>query len=233
VALEGAVLPLGERVGLLEPAAAGARRLHRSDERTYLFVALLVSQDAAPRLGAAVALPTALDLVLVDADDPQAAVAFEALVRPLPVLVAVLEELGLLCSRLWHLDRILVGLLALFVVANMRLCLAVKLVLLRVVAAVGQHLVLSIGQLVLLALDLMAARVVRLVILARLVGHVLHLDLGVADLALVDRLVLVVGLGGALCDDGLILAANYIFIQLWRRHRPVPARVEHNVAFEL
>ena len=43
MALDGAMLPLGERVGLLEPAAAGARRLHRLDELTYLFVALLVS----------------------------------------------------------------------------------------------------------------------------------------------------------------------------------------------
>ena len=172
------------------------------------------------------AVPAALDRELVDADDSQAAVAFEALVRPLPVLVAVLEELGQLILRLWHLDRLLVGLLAVFVVA-------VLLVLLRVVAAVGQHLVLIIGQLYLLALDLLAARVVQLVVLAKLFGHVLHLDLGVADLALVDRLVLVVGLAGALCDDGVELAAHSLAVLLWRRHRLVPARIERDVAFEL
>ena len=138
MALDGAVLPLGERVGLLEPAAAGARLLYLSVERSYLFIALLVSQDATLRLGAAVAFPAALDLDLVCADDPRATAACEALVRPLPTLVAELKELG-------QLRLLLVGLLAAFVITAALLCLAVLLVLLRVVAAVGQELVLLVG----------------------------------------------------------------------------------------
>ena len=137
MALDGAVLPLGERVGLLEPAAAGARLLYLSVERSYLFIALLVSQDATLRLGAAVAFPAALDLDLVCADDPRATAACEALVRPLPTLVAELKELGLLRSRLWQLDRLLFRIVALFDVTAVRLCLAVLLVLLLVVATVG------------------------------------------------------------------------------------------------
>ena len=138
MALGVAVQPLGERVGLLELAAARARLLHRSVARTYPLIALLVAVDATLRLDAAVALPAALDLDLVCADDPRATAACEALVRPLPTLVAELKELG-------QLRLLLVGLLAAFVITAALLCLAVLLVLLRVVAAVGQELVLLVG----------------------------------------------------------------------------------------
>ena len=84
------------------------------------------------------ALPAALDLDLVRADDPRATAACEALVAPLPALVAELKELGQLILRLRQLGWLLVITAAL-------LCLAVLLMLLRVVAAVGQELVLLVG----------------------------------------------------------------------------------------
>ena len=103
----GAMLTLGERVGVLEHAAAWARLLHRSVEHTYLAVPVLVVVGFALRVDALVALPTALVLHLVDADDLWAALANEALVRPLAIIVTVLEELWELLFRLCLLDRLI------------------------------------------------------------------------------------------------------------------------------
>ena len=106
VAFGSAILTLGDVVRVLELAAAWARLLHRSVERTYLAVPVLVVVGLALRVDALVALPTALVLHLVDADDLRAALADEALVGPLAALVAVLEELGELLFRLCLLDRL-------------------------------------------------------------------------------------------------------------------------------
>ena len=94
VALGGAMLTLRDAVGVLELAAAWARLLHRSVERTYLAVPVLVVVGLALRVDALVALPAALVLHLVDADDLWTALTDEALVGPLAALVAVLKELG-------------------------------------------------------------------------------------------------------------------------------------------
>ena len=61
----------------------------------------------------------------------------------------------------------------------------------------------------------------------------LHLELGVVDLALVDRLVLVVSLGGVLCDDEVVRAAALFDNIAPRRYLPVLERVEHDVALEV
>ena len=149
VALGGAVLPLGDVVRILVLAAAWASFLHRSVELTYLAVPVLVVVGLALRVDALVALPAALVLHLVDADDLWAALANEALVGPLAALVAVLEELGELLFRLCLLDRLVAD------------------VVLRLVQVVGHDLerdaVLLVLQLVLRALVLYAAHPVWLV----------------------------------------------------------------------
>ena len=106
VALGGAVLPLGDVVRILVLAAAWARLLHRSVEHTYLAVPVLVVYGFALGIDALVALKEALVLHLVNADDLRAALADEALVGPLAVLVAVLEELGDRIIWLHLLDRL-------------------------------------------------------------------------------------------------------------------------------
>ena len=88
------MLTLRDVVDVLELAAAWARFLHRSVESTYLAIPVLVVVGLALRVDALVALPTALVLHLVDADDLWTALADEALVSPLAALVGVLKELG-------------------------------------------------------------------------------------------------------------------------------------------
>ena len=149
VALGGAVLPLGDVVRVLELAAAWARLLHRSVEHTYLAVPVLVVVGLALRVDALVALPAALVLHLVDADDLRAALADEALVGPLAALVAVLEELGELLFRICLLDRLVAD---------------IVLRLVEVLIHVQEYdAVLLVLQLVLRALVLLAAHPVWLV----------------------------------------------------------------------
>ena len=101
------MLSLLDGVGVLVLAAARASFLLLLFERTYLAVPVLVVNGLAPRVDALVALKDALVLHLVDADDLRAALADEALVGPLAVLVAVLKEFGELRLRICLLDRLL------------------------------------------------------------------------------------------------------------------------------
>ena len=150
MAFGSAILPLGDVVGVLELAAAWARLLHRSVEHTYLAVPVLVVVALALRVDALVALPTALVLHLVDADDLWAALANEALVGPLAALVAVLEELGQLLFRICLLDRLVADIVLRLVEAliHVQECDAVLLVLqlvLRALVLLAAHPVWLVG----------------------------------------------------------------------------------------